>query len=145
MIRSTQRHLAAVSGSRRHRPVDWASDNWRNSLLLIILTCLCIFLSNYKKINLSFFFIFASNYFQAIQTAVFYKKNTFKMFKCNFFHVSRHQIFDRLNRLGLEIRQRLRTISCFWYFLLYFFERFQRPLFSHFFKNLRPQYLYSFV
>ena len=30
------------------------------------------------------------------------------------------QIFDRMNRLGLGIRQRLRTISCFWYFLIFF-------------------------
>ena len=29
--------------------------------------------------------IFDSNYFQTIQTAVFFKKNTFKMFKCNLF------------------------------------------------------------
>ena len=27
---------------------------------------------------------FDSNYFQAIQTAIFHKKNTSKMFKCNF-------------------------------------------------------------
>ena len=33
MIRSTQRHLAAVSasGRRRHLPVDRAPDSWRNS------------------------------------------------------------------------------------------------------------------
>ena len=70
--------------------------------------------------------IFDSNYFQAIQTAFFYKKSTFKMFQYNFFHVSRHpgalwpkqkwklrkkillkkgpKIFDKMNRLGLGIR-----------------------------------------
>ena len=36
-----------------------------------------------------FLMIFDSNYFQAIQRSVFYKKSTFKMFKCNFVHVSR--------------------------------------------------------
>ena len=32
-----------------------------------------------------FYIIFHSNYFQAIQTAVFYKKNASKMFKRNLF------------------------------------------------------------
>ena len=32
-----------------------------------------------------FFMIFDSNYYQTIQTAVLYKKSTFKMFKCNLF------------------------------------------------------------
>ena len=44
-----------------------------------------------------------SNYFQAIQTAVVYKKIPFKMFKCNFFmfldlQEKLPQIFDRMNR-----------------------------------------------
>ena len=39
--------LQAVFGGHsrrhhRHRPVDWASDSWRNRLLLIIPTCLYI-------------------------------------------------------------------------------------------------------
>ena len=38
-----------------------------------------------KKKNGFFFIIFDSNYFQAIQTAVFYKKNASKMFKCKLF------------------------------------------------------------
>ena len=50
------------------------------------------------------------------------------------------QIFDWMNCLGLRIRQRLHTISCFWYCLLYFVERFQNLLLSHFLKNLRPQF-----
>ena len=51
MIRSTQRHLAAVSDSSRrcHLPVDRAPDSWRNSVLLYLTTCLCIFLSPNKK------------------------------------------------------------------------------------------------
>ena len=32
-----------------------------------------------------FFIIFNSNYFQAIQTSIFCKKNASKMFKCNLF------------------------------------------------------------
>ena len=95
--------------------------------------------------------IFYSNYFQAFQTAVFYKKNIFKMIKCIFFsHLSRppvvlqlkqkkikareklsvekwFQIFDRMNCLSLGIRQRLQIISCFWYFLLYFFCALEAP------------------
>ena len=88
MIRSTQRHLAAVSasGRRRHWPVDRAPDSWRNSLLLYLTTCLCIFLSQNKKNIISFFFIiFDFNYFEAIQAAVFYKKNASEMFKSSLF------------------------------------------------------------
>ena len=84
MIRCTQRHLAAVSASGRRRrwPVDRDPDSWRNSLLLYLATCLCIFLLKNKKIQISFFFIiFSYNYFEAIQAAVFYKKNASKMFK----------------------------------------------------------------
>ena len=44
---------------------------------------------SFQPVNVFFlsfiFMIFDSKYFQAIQTAVFYKKITFKMFKCNFF------------------------------------------------------------
>ena len=84
LIRSTQGHLAAVLGSSqcRRRPLDWASDSWRNSLLLTIPTCW--FFSIKKKRIWVFFITFDSNFFQAIQTTVFYKKITFKMFKCNF-------------------------------------------------------------
>jgi len=88
MIRSTQRHLAAVSasGRRRRRPVDWPSDSWRNNLLLYLTTCLCIFLSQNKKNSILFYFIiFDINYFEAIQAAVFYKKNAFEMFKSSLF------------------------------------------------------------
>ena len=46
------------------------------------------------------------------------------------------QMFDRMNCIGLRIRQRLRTISCFWFFFCYIFGRFQRPLFSHFQNHL---------
>ena len=71
------------------------------------------------------------------------------MFKCNFFMVvdlqgswdrrkkieakeklpveKWPQIFNRRNRFGLVIRQRLQTISCFWYFLLYFFSVLRGP------------------
>ena len=55
------------------------------------------------------------------------------------------QIFDRINRLGLRIRQRLRTISCFWTFLLNFFFAFLEAFFNHFLKNLRAEFWYSFV
>ena len=80
LTRSTQCHLAAVSSCGRccQMPVDWASDS-----LLIIPTCLCIFLSN-KNIRFMFM-IYDYNYFQTIQRDVFYKKNTYKMFKCIFF------------------------------------------------------------
>ena len=33
-------------------------------------------------------------------------------------------IFDRMNCLGIRIRQRLGMISCFWYFLAIFFLAF---------------------
>ena len=71
LINSTERHLAAISGTAGgcRRPVDWVSDSWRNSLLLIIPICLCIFLLK-KWI---FFIIFDCNYFKAGQTAFFYK------------------------------------------------------------------------
>ena len=88
MIRSTLRHLAAVSASGRRRrwPVDRDPDSWRNSLLLYLATCLCIFLLQNKKILISFFFIiFNYIYFEAIQAAVFYKKNASKMFKSSLF------------------------------------------------------------
>ena len=55
------------------------------------------------------------------------------------------ELLDRLICLGLGIRQRLWTISCFWYFFAIFFLRFQRHLFSNIFKNLRPHYKNSFV
>ena len=71
LIRSTQRHLAAVSGGRRrrHRPGDGASESWRNSLLHIIPTCLCIFL--FKKKNLKKYDFFM----------IFKKKTILKQFK----------------------------------------------------------------
>ena len=52
LIKSTQRHLAAVSGDCHHgpRPVDCASDSWRKSLLLILPTSLCIFYLKKKRI-----------------------------------------------------------------------------------------------
>ena len=76
--------------------------------------------------------IFYSTYFPAIQKAIFYKKSRSKMFKCKYFLFLELQgscdqnkneskeklpvekwphIFDRINRLGLETRQRMRTIS----------------------------------
>ena len=88
MIRSPQHHLAAISavGRRRHRHVNWASNSWRNCLLLIILTCLCIFLSTKKKNEIWFvFIIFDTNYFQAIQRALFFRENVSKMFMHNLF------------------------------------------------------------
>jgi len=88
MIRSTQRHLAAVSasGRRRHLPVDRAPDSWRNSVLLYLTTCLCIFLSENKKNLIDIFLIiFNKNYFKAIQAAIFYKKNVSKMLKSSLF------------------------------------------------------------
>ena len=50
------------------------------------MTCLCIFLSQNKKDQITIFFIiFNSNYFEAIQAAVLYKKNASKMFKSSLF------------------------------------------------------------
>ena len=49
VIRCPQRYLAALSAGR-HRPVDWGSDSLRNCLL-IIQTCLCMFLSKKSRIR----------------------------------------------------------------------------------------------
>ena len=46
----------------------------------------------------------------------------------------RPQIFDRMNCLGLGISQRLQTISCFWYFFLYFLSVLKAH-FKPFFKD----------
>ena len=141
LIRSTQRHLAAVSrGSGRcHRPVDWAWDSWRNSLLIIIPTCLCIFLK--KKKNLLFKPLILTILTQFKQLFSI-RKNTYKKFKCNFvmfvdlqgslwpklkWKLRKNcllkispQIFDKINCLG--------QFHVFGTFMLYFLKRFQRPL-----------------
>ena len=82
LSRGTQRHLAAISGGgRRHpRPVDWAGEMvsfslFREGLDMLLLQNIYIYCFNV---------ILNSIYFQAIQTAVFYQKNMYKMFRPNF-------------------------------------------------------------
>ena len=84
MIRGTQRHLAAISGGgRRHpRPVDWSGEMVSFSLFREGLDILLF--KNKKNLILFFSIILNSIYFQAIQTAVFYQKDTYKNFRTNF-------------------------------------------------------------
>ena len=102
----------------------------------------------YKNFICFFFIIFDSNYFQTIQKVVFYKQNNSKMLKCilSCFQTSSGlvtkakvkakeklpvkkwpQIFDMMNRLGLGILKRLRTISCFWFFFVIFLALSEAP------------------
>ena len=86
-IRSTQRHLVAISGGGRrlHRSVNLVSDSWWKRLLLSFPTCFFVFFYQKKiKLYIFFFIILNSIYFQAIQIAVFYQKNTYKNFRPNF-------------------------------------------------------------
>ena len=58
------------------------------------------------------------------------------------------QIFDRMNRLGLGICQRLQTISCFWYIFLYFFAFSETPLKQFFNKSeitISKQFCLKFI
>ena len=119
-------HLTAVSTGHCRRPVEEASDRWRNSLLLI-LPVYVIFYQISKKKKSYFFFIFDSDYFQVIQTTVFYEKTRLKclsiIYSC--FQTSRclvnktkikakekltikkwPQTFDRMDRLDLRICKR---------------------------------------
>ena len=76
--------------------------------------------------------IFDSNYFQAIQTAVFYKKKKIQMTK---FQFSRFQTYGGMDYLGLGILQKLRTFICFWYFFAIFFLAFSETPFKQFFEE----------
>ena len=75
---------------RRPSPPKARGLSWRNDLLLALKRGLRYFLiKKRKKSNLIFFIILNSIYFQVIQTAVFYQKNTYKNFRPNFFHFFR--------------------------------------------------------
>ena len=54
--RNPQRHLVAISASsrRRGRPVDWVSDSSKNSLILRLPICFCIFFL-YEKLKFIIF------------------------------------------------------------------------------------------
>ena len=84
-----QRFTAQSSGNflwRRRRPLACGQSlrQLKNSLLLILTICLCIFLSYLFFLNqliYYFFFINNTNCFKSIQGSVFYKKNGFKIVK----------------------------------------------------------------
>ena len=54
------------------------------------------------------------------------------------------QIFDRMNCLGLGIRQRLQTISRFWYFFAIFFLAISDAPFWQFFEKSETTILKQF-
>ena len=58
-MRGLQRHLGAISGGghRRTWPIDWASDSWINSLLVIIRSCVFF----YKIFFLNQIWVFLHN------------------------------------------------------------------------------------
>ena len=75
MIKSPQRHLAAISGGgqRRRYSVDGPSDSYRSSLLLTDPTCLCIFQT--KKYKFRFFSVsFTTTFFSRFPRPIFVRK-----------------------------------------------------------------------
>ena len=77
-----QRHAAPSSGNFRRRPSPPKACglSWRNGFLLALQRGLKYTFNNKSKKNYFIFFLIILNfiYFQAIQTAVFYQKNTYK-------------------------------------------------------------------
>ena len=164
MIRSTQRHLVAVSGGGRRRrySVDGPSDSYRSSLLLTDPTCLCIFQTKKQKnTNLGFPVSFTTTFFSRFSRPIFVRKIRLKSLN----HIYRYlrtadslvikttkkdrekltiktwsQKLGSMAGLGLRICRRMLTNCCFWYFLAIFFSKESEAKYSHFFNNMRPHY-----